>query len=300
MLFIARRCRMKPKLMKNKADLESVGQSLQRFYCAKPIAYVRDDQQQSAFEAYADIVVKYSSNVDGIIVDFGCGTWRGPHTMKQRGLKQVFGVDYFEDTQFAEAMQKAHLKGVHLRRYDGKTLPFETGSVSTVASLCVFEHVVRVQETLEEIDRILEPGGTAIILCPNWSGVNNPIRGIQSLCSHGDRYWQYETIFDCLVGIFRSFTWYLMAVLRRKPEFLMVFPRMRGTEIDFERGDDDVVHLCQPVSFKKFFKMRNYQLIVYNRVQGDSILAKVFNTMFPSMATSNTIIARKNKNLSPG
>ncbi len=68
---------------------------------------------------------------------------------------------------------------------------------------------------------------------------------------------------------------------------------MKDGKIDFQSGDDDVVHLCQPVSFKKYFKQKGYDLILFNRGMGESNFAKKFNSLFPAFATTINIVAQK-------
>lgn len=50
---------------------------------------------------------------------------------------------------------------------DGQRLPFSDEEFDLVFSKHVFEHLPNPQLALEEIDRILQPGGTFIVLVPN-------------------------------------------------------------------------------------------------------------------------------------
>lgn len=50
---------------------------------------------------------------------------------------------------------------------DGQRLPFESQSFDLVFSEFVFEHLSEPLAALEEIDRILQPGGSFVVLVPN-------------------------------------------------------------------------------------------------------------------------------------
>lgn len=82
-------------------------------------------------------------------------------------------------------------------------------------------------------------------------------------------------------------------LLGAKLRFLHIYPRMNDGRIDFESSDDDAVHLNHPLSYKKWFRPKGYKLLCYNRMQGESRFARLFNTFFPSMITTDTIVAQK-------
>jgi SAM-dependent methyltransferase len=269
-----------------------VEEALRRFYFSRSQSYGLEDREQRTYDDYADTIETYSTISKGNILELGAGTWRIPETLARKGFKRVIALDFFSDESLAA--YRAHVSdSVELMTYDGVRIPLPDASVEIVSSLCVFEHVVRVDSLLDEIDRVLRPGGIVVIVAPNWSGLNNPIRGLQALLSHKDRYWQYESVMDCVLGIVRSLGWFTANLVSPRPKFLLVEPRMIGDEINFERSDDDVVHLCQPLSFKKYFRLREYKILKYNRGEGESHIARAFNTLFPSLATTNLIVARK-------
>lgn len=55
---------------------------------------------------------------------------------------------------------------------DGARLPFEDNSVEYIFCSHVIEHMFYPEKLLQEIERILTPNGTALIVLPAW---NNPI-----------------------------------------------------------------------------------------------------------------------------
>jgi SAM-dependent methyltransferase len=157
----------------------------------------------------------------------------------------------------------------------------------------MMEHVPDVHGMLLEIKRILKPGGRIVIIGPNMSGPHRVILGMKNTLGGKGRYWQFENVIDCLVGGMKMMFWGLFVLLSKKPLFLYVYPRIEEDKIKFELPDDDAIHLNAPLSYKKWFRQNGFLMNQYNRCMGDSRFAKVFNTVFPSLATKVQIVAEK-------
>jgi SAM-dependent methyltransferase len=284
---------MRPQMLtiKNVAATEA---ALARFYRARPVSYGLEERDSQTYENYSRFVSEYATRPDLPCVDLGCGTHRSPLTLARYGFGRVVGIDIFSDSDLDRFSSEITVDGVTLKAYDGRTLPFESGSVGTVASLCVLEHVVRVGELLGEIDRVLAPGGSAIIVGPNWSGISNPLRALMNRRRGAARYWQFETLEDCALGLVRSIWWWLKLKTSRKATFILIEPRCDAAgEIDFEYSDDDAVHLCQPLSFKYWFESRRYRVQSFNQRVGTTPLVRIFNRCLPGLATSNELAFEK-------
>ena len=93
------------------------------------------------------------------------------------------------------------------------------------------------------------------------------------------------------VSLLRSFAWDLKVRVERQPRFLLIEPRMRDGKIHFRDSDDDAVHLCHPVSFRKWFTARGYEVVHFNRF--GSRWRAMWNGLCPSLATSNELVFRK-------
>ncbi len=262
------------------------------FYAHKPAAYDLINRAQEEYDSYATVITAGSTE-KGRVLDFGSGTWRSPKTIAGKGFQEVVACDFFTEKEletFPSFVQGSHVRFIS---YDGHRLPFPDSHFDVVASLCVLEHVIDIEHTLAELHRVLKPSGTFVIVGPNWSGLNNPVRGLYCTLVKRSRYWQYETSVDAIIGIPRVFAWYLEVALARMPHFLMIYPRSEGERIVFETGDDDCVHLCHPLSFRRWFQQKRYSIVRYNRFIGRSTFARIFNTLFPSLATTNIIVAKK-------
>lgn len=285
---------VKPKRLRSPTAITDVKESLMRFYVTRPSVYdMEQRREQAVYEEYSDLVAKYS-RPEGSVLDFGSGTYRLPMTIHARGL-EVTSCDFYSDEMLRLANERLPKSGVRLvsLKQPPLPLPLENSSFDTVTSLAVMEHIVDVEQTLTELDRVLVPGGVMIIRGPNWSGPNIPVRALQSILVRRRRFWQYETLMQAVLGLVRTAVWYGEVLLSRQPRFLLVYPRQKNGEIEFLSSDDDAVHLNHPLSYKKWLRRQGYHLLRYNRWEGDTKFARIFNTAFPSLATTNTIIARK-------
>lgn len=283
---------MKPKRLYSDSEKLKVKKLLAEFYSNKPVEYGRYDHRAGEYIRYAELITKFSP-VKGKHLELGCGDWQIPQAIANQGFEEVIGCDFFSDDYLNDYRSKLTSENVQLVRYDGLNIPYPDNYFDTVSSLCTMEHIVDVEDVLNQMHRVLKPGGRLIIKCPNWSGINNPVRALQSLTRNRHRYWQYESVSDAFFGLFRAFGWYFEAAFSSQPKWILVYPRMKDGKINFQSGDDDVVHLCQPVSFKKYFEQKGYHLILFNRGKGESNFAKTFNSLFPAFATTINIVAQK-------
>jgi ubiquinone/menaquinone biosynthesis C-methylase UbiE len=274
-------------------DFEQVINALIEFYNERPEIYGLMERSQNVYENYAKYINRYISDKNSILLDLGSGSWRIPDTIASYGYQRVVGLDYFSDEKIEEYSQQIRNPNASLIQYDNGKIPFGAETFDSISSLCVLEHIVNIRQTLDDMDRVLKPGGYIIIQSPNWSGINVFLSAVIHFLRSKDRFWQLNNLFEAVCGIFRSIKWYLEVFFSKEPKFILIFPRMKNGKIDFERSDDDAVHLCQPLSFKKYFKQKNYEIIEYNRNAGITPYSKVFNKIFPSMATTIEIVVRK-------
>jgi ubiquinone/menaquinone biosynthesis C-methylase UbiE len=103
-------------------------------------------------------------------LDLGCGhnllpQWRAEQELAlARRPAQLVGLDY--DLYSL----RNHRSISQLVRGDISRLPFRDGSFNLVSSSMVFEHLKQPRAQLEEISRVMNPGGELIFLTPNTKG----------------------------------------------------------------------------------------------------------------------------------
>jgi ubiquinone/menaquinone biosynthesis C-methylase UbiE len=283
--------KMSLRLVKNQEELKQIAQMLKRFYEERPDSYGLMDREQAAYDAYAEAISRNTSP-SGKVLDLGCGTYRTPLLIHQRGFAAA-GCDIFSDEKLHEYRARLPANGPELVAYDGATLPFDDHTFDTVASLCVFEHVTNVEAILNEISRVLKSGGRMIIMGPNLSGPHRAVLAMTKLLKGQVRYGPMSSLGECLSMFITSIKLAVELGLARAPRFVYVFPMIKNGQINFEQPDDDAIHLNCPLSYKKWFRQNGFVLNQYNAGAGESPLTRFYNRLLPSLATTIQIVAQK-------
>lgn len=100
------------------------------------------------------------------ILDMGCGDGALTYLLSRRGA-QAFGIDPSEIAiQYARQMHQQRGSGAEFAVRSGYDSGFEDGTFDAVVSTEVIEHVQEPARMLEEIRRILKPGGSALVSTP--------------------------------------------------------------------------------------------------------------------------------------
>jgi SAM-dependent methyltransferase len=117
----------------------------------------------------------------GRFLDYGCGSATVVMEARQRGL-EFFGADVFYAASTARAEVAARgLLGDIVREIHGGCLPFPDAYFDMVVNNQVFEHVEQMASALQEIARVLKPGGILLSLFPSQAIVLEPHWGIPLL-----------------------------------------------------------------------------------------------------------------------
>jgi ubiquinone/menaquinone biosynthesis C-methylase UbiE len=103
-----------------------------------------------------------------IAVDLGCGKGSYAPELAQ-WYDAIMAIDIVpENVSIArERLQSSGLKNVHLSCAAGEALPFANESVDSVFMIEVLDHVPSLRPCLEEVSRILKPGGTLFLTVPH-------------------------------------------------------------------------------------------------------------------------------------
>jgi SAM-dependent methyltransferase len=95
---------------------------------------------------------------EGLILDIGCGSSR-----IVQALPHVVGVDLA-----LRKLRWLRAPGRHLMQADMKRLPFRDGAFDAVICSEVIEHIPRDQVHLEELVRVIRPGGQLVLGTPDY------------------------------------------------------------------------------------------------------------------------------------
>lgn len=94
----------------------------------------------------------------GPILDIGAGTGRQAQLLAAYGFR-VIAVDIADSAYQAQQVYP-------ITEYDGRNLPVASRTIAVVFSSNVLEHIVDIDDFLDEIGRVVGPGGLAIHILP--------------------------------------------------------------------------------------------------------------------------------------
>jgi SAM-dependent methyltransferase len=126
------------------------------------------------------------------VLDVACG---GGYLLKEaeRAGLAAFGIDIAEA---ALERAKRFAPKSDLRRGDAEALPYADGSFEIVTCLGSLEHFLSPPKALEEMRRVLAPGGRAVVVVPNQWFAYDVVRGwVEGAgLSHGQESERYFSI----------------------------------------------------------------------------------------------------------
>lgn len=134
------------------------------------------------YERNKSIAHLFSQNES--VLDVGCGDGAVAEFLKKHYQSKVIGLDFS-----VTALKKAHSRGISVILADvEKSLPINSNSIDLVFFGDVVEHIYSPDTALQEIHRVLKPGGKLIVSCPNMG------------------YWRYR-LYYLIHGIFPETEW---------------------------------------------------------------------------------------------
>jgi ubiquinone/menaquinone biosynthesis C-methylase UbiE len=129
-------------------------------------SYYSDERGESPwFQAQVKIALEMLPSGQGLILDLGCAAGAEIQPLLNRGFR-VVGVDYSTEMLKFARQRYGTRDGVSLCRCDADSLPFTSASFDHVVCLGVFEYLSSYELCMNEIHRILRPGGLVIISVP--------------------------------------------------------------------------------------------------------------------------------------
>jgi ubiquinone/menaquinone biosynthesis C-methylase UbiE len=127
--------------------------------------YAGERGQSPWFQAQIKIVLDMLDSEKGLLLDVGCAAGAEFEPLLVRGF-QIVGIDYSPEMLRLAEQRFGASHAVHLCRADAESLPFPDASFDHVVCLGVFEYLSTYDRCLDEIHRVLRPGGVAIISLP--------------------------------------------------------------------------------------------------------------------------------------
>jgi SAM-dependent methyltransferase len=112
------------------------------------------------YAKYADYL--QPSTPGASVLDVGCGVGQVVARLERKGF-EAYGVDVSEPN-----VKRAREACPRCQLYDGKKLPFPDGHFASAGAFNVLEHVEQPEAFIEELVRVVVPGGKVLISSPNF------------------------------------------------------------------------------------------------------------------------------------
>jgi SAM-dependent methyltransferase len=115
------------------------------------------------------------------VLEIGCGAG-GATSLFQRAGAHITAIDL---TPTAVALTKAHCPDATVLEMDAERMSFPDASFDHVFSWGVIHHSARTENVLDQIARVLRPGGTGLIMVYNRNSLRYWLRGLEWQVARG-------------------------------------------------------------------------------------------------------------------
>ena len=215
------------------------------------------------YSDYLEYIKRFApaSSPPPTLLDAGCGCAWSSYLLAEAGYR-VSGIDLNPD-----AFEPPAHANLSLSFGSILDLPFPDVSFDIVTTYQCLEHVPDPRHGLEELGRVLKPGGLVIVVGPNLVTPFLPLKfllrelftgslifkRLPSTPRHpyGNTAWEHLKMFAVSGGLL------LRKLFSEAPAFTM---RKPDPAPPFH-GDNDACYLCNPIDLLHFFKGRNYVLL---------------------------------------
>ena len=222
------------------------------------------------------------------VLEIGSGTGTFAAMLSRAGYEVTAADEYNNETI---TVLKENFKNTKIQFSEIHSLLNSKEKYDAVISICVLEHIIRPDEAIIKWINMVRPGGSLLIICPNYSGVFTPLRTIVNLYA-GKRIWMYRNIGHIISHIYENILLNLNLIFVRKPCFVRCMPLTENGRIVMKDSDVDAVHLPSSRGIINFLKQKNMSVITW-RAGGRSILLRVINMLFPGLSPTVRIHAKK-------
>ena len=111
------------------------------------------------------------------VLDFGCGIGSFVDHLRQLDI-QAFGADTFQDYYSDWSVKIPDSVKPYVKKIEHGSIPYPDNHFDICFSNQVFEHIQEYADSLQEIKRILKPGGRLIFIYPDKGVIREPHIGV--------------------------------------------------------------------------------------------------------------------------
>jgi len=195
-------------------------------------AWMRDHDPSSLYSSYihrwrVERIVEIMRPIAGNVLDIGCFDGTIAEKLIAQGNKQIFGID-----RMASALELAAAKGVNTYELDidEQNTAFEDEFFDAALATGVIDSMFDPDGVVEEIHRVLKPGGTFIVSVPNLACLSN-----RTLMMFGSPPWQVLSSARVGLGTIRHFNMAALTDLMRKKGFSVTHRESNAVVFPFVR-----------------------------------------------------------------
>lgn len=126
--------------------------------------YTETDADRYKYDSYIPALIDSFAEKGKLILEVGCGMGTDSRSISRRGADVVSLDLSFDNVSFAlKGMQLFGLKGRGVNA-DAEKLPFKDDSFDVVYSFGVLHHTPDTQKAIDEVLRVMKPGGKCVIM----------------------------------------------------------------------------------------------------------------------------------------
>jgi len=259
---------------------------MRRFY-ASSAAYRNHlaEKSQLHYRHFLDLIKRHVPPHSRIL-EIGAGTGQVAHALAQQG-HCVIATD-LSALFLKTARQLSEESSVQPQFLvaDINTLPFATSSFDAVAGGELLEHLADVPHALEEMIRVLRPGGVLILRSPALAAPVWPLMDLPRLLTgRGGRPPHYENLPQAAAFLFRNSMRCLRIALRIEPRF-----ERRAPDLDLavEGGDRDAAYWSSAIEISRYLRSHGMQIRqiidIGNRGIVIKMMAKTITWLWPTIS----------------
>lgn len=229
--------------------------------------YNTDDEQRHGRELgelpfyehlLKQIIQTYLDDSASVVVELGCG----------KGVLQ-FCHSRYVGIDLSYLMLKKYLKKRCVQA-DAEYIPLRSNSADLIFEVATLEHIPHPERCLAEIDRILRPGGIAV-LAPTWFCRPWLVKGLHS-CRFQELSWKEKLIFLTLpirdnslskaaFVVPKRFVRELSYCLRRSSALPFRYRRLKPNMEEYLCHDSDAFSSMDPHMAVLYYLSRGYEVI---------------------------------------